>query len=237
MPPIALQEFWLLLPEIVLAVFGMVLLVTGSVGRGLGSRSASVASLVGLGLTAALVVWTQGRAVLGAPILAGMFVVDGFALYWKMLFLVATALTVFLSARFIDEGGYRAGEYYSLLLLATTGMMLMVSGFNLVSIWISLELMALSSYILAGYFKHERRSNEASLKYFVLGALSSGILLYGISLLYGATNTLALPALSSSLSQAILHGDLLSAVGWVLLAIGLFFKVSAAPFHVWTPDV
>jgi len=97
--------------------------------------------------------------------------------------------------------------------------------------------MALSSYILAGYFKHERRSNEASLKYFVLGALSSGILLYGISLLYGATSTLALPELSRSLSVAVLHGDLLSAVGWILLAVGLFFKVSAAPFHVWTPDV
>jgi NADH-quinone oxidoreductase subunit N len=166
-----------------------------------------------------------------------MFVLDGFALYWKVLFLVATALTVFLSVRFLEEGGYRAGEFFSLLLLATTGMMLMVSGFNLLSIWISLELMALSSYVLAGYFRYERRSNEAALKYFVLGALSSGILLYGISLLYGATNTLALPALARSLSQAMLQGDLLSAVGWVLLAVGLFFKVAAAPFHVWTPDV
>jgi NADH-quinone oxidoreductase subunit N len=237
MTPIAPQEFWLLLPEIVLAVFGMALLVAGTLGRGLGSRLAAAATLVGLGVTTILVVWTQGQATMGEPILAGMFVLDGFALYWKVLFLVATAVTVFLSARFIEEGGYRAGEYYSLLLLATTGMMLMVSGFNLLSIWISLELMALSSYILVGYFKHELRSNEASLKYFILGALSSGILLYGISLLYGATSTLSLPELSVSLSAAILHGDLLSAVGWVLLAVGLFFKVSAAPFHVWTPDV
>ncbi len=237
MTPIAPQEFWLLLPEMVLAIFGMALLIAGTMGRGIGSRMAAVASLVGLAVATILVVWTQGQATMGAPILAGMFVLDGYALYWKVLFLIATALTVFLSVRVIEEGGYRAGEYYSLLLLATTGMMLMVSGFNLLSIWISLELMALSSYILVGYFKHERRSNEASLKYFVLGALSSGILLYGISLLYGATNTLALPELSRSLAQAILHGDLLSAVGWVLLAVGLFFKVSAAPFHVWTPDV
>ncbi|MGB5293716.1 MAG: proton-conducting transporter membrane subunit, partial [Thermoanaerobaculia bacterium] len=237
MTSIAPQEFWLLLPEMVLAIFGMALLVAGTMGRGIGSRMAAMASLVGVGAAMILVVWTQGQATMGAPILAGMFVLDEFALYWKVLFLVSTALTVFLSARFIEEGGYRAGEYYSLLLLATTGMMLMVSGFNLLSIWISLELMALSSYILAGYFKHERRSNEASLKYFVLGALSSGILLYGISLLYGATSTLALPELSRSLSLAVLHGDLLSAVGWILLAVGLFFKVSAAPFHVWTPDV
>ncbi len=237
MPPIAPQEFWLLVPEIVLAAFGMALLVAGSIGRGIGGRMAAAASLVGLAAAAVLVVWTQGQATMGAPILAGMFVLDGFALYWKVLFLVATALTVFLSVRFIEDGGYRAGEYYSLLLLATTGMMLMVSGFNLVSIWISLELMALSSYILVGYFKFERRSNEASLKYFILGALSSGIMLYGISLLYGATHTLALPALAGSLSVAVLQGDLLSTVGWILLAVGLFFKVSAAPFHVWTPDV
>lgn len=237
MTVIAPQEFWLLLPEIVLAIFGMALLIAGTVGRGISSRMAAMASLVGLGAATILVVWTQGQAQMGAPILAGMFVLDSYALYWKILFLIATALTVFLSVKFIEEGGYRAGEYYSLLLLATTGMMLMVSGFNLLSIWISLELMALSSYILAGYFKYERRSNEASLKYFVLGALSSGILLYGISLLYGATNTLALPELSRSLSTAVLNGDLLSAVGWVLLAVGLFFKISAAPFHVWTPDV
>lgn len=237
MTAIAPQEFWLLLPEIVLAIFGMALLISGTVGRGISSRMAAMGSLVGLGAATILVVWTQGQATMGAPILAGMFVLDSYALYWKILFLIATALTVFLSVKFIEEGGYRAGEYYSLLLLATTGMMLMVSGFNLLSIWISLELMALSSYILAGYFKYERRSNEASLKYFVLGALSSGILLYGISLLYGATNTLALPELSRSLSTAVLNGDLLSAVGWVLLAVGLFFKVSAAPFHVWTPDV
>ena len=237
MTAIAPQEFWLLLPEIVLAIFGMALLLAGTVGRGISSRMAAMASLVGLGAATILVVWTQGQAAMGAPILAGMFVLDSYALYWKILFLIATALTVFLSVKFIEEGGYRAGEYYSLLLLATTGMMLMVSGFNLLSIWISLELMALSSYILVGYFKYERRSNEASLKYFVLGALSSGILLYGISLLYGATNTLALPELSRSLSTAVLNGDLLSAVGWDLLAVGLFFKISAAPFHVWTPDV
>ena len=96
------------------------------------------------------------------------------------------------------------GEYYSLILLATTGMLFMASGFNLLSIWISLELMALSSYILAGYFKHETRSNEAAMKYFVLGALSSGILLYGISLIYGGTQTLALSELPQRLIVA--HG-------------------------------
>jgi NADH-quinone oxidoreductase subunit N len=123
------------------------------------------------------------------------------------------------------------------LLTATTGMLLMAGGSNLLSIWISLELMALSSYILAGYFKFEKRSNEAALKYFILGALSSGILLYGVSLIYGATGELGLAEIAAGMTEAARTAPTLIAIGWLMMAIGLFFKVSAVPFHVWTPDV
>jgi NADH-quinone oxidoreductase subunit N len=198
-----------------------------------------------MGATAALVVTgflvfhVQSRLDGPTEILAGMFILDGYAFFWKLLFLVAAIVVVFMSERFLADGGYRFGEYYALILLATTGMLLMVSGFNLLSIWISLELMALSSYVLAGFFKHERKSNEAALKYFVLGALSSGILLYGISLLYGATGTIHLTVLAERLPEAVDLGREapLAAIGWLLVAIGLFFKVAAVPFHVWTPDV
>ncbi len=236
MPEINPQEFWLLLPEMALATAGMVLLVAGVLGRGVSHRTAEKLTFLGLLVTVVLVFWAQGRAP-EQEILAGMFVLDGYAFFWKLLFLLATALITLLSAQFLEEGGYRPAEYYSLLLLATTGMMLMASGANLLSIWISLELMALSSYILAGYFKREKRSNEAALKYFILGALSSGILLYGISLLYGATGTLQLSALAEKLPVALAEAPLLPSVGWLLLAVGLFFKVAAVPFHVWTPDV
>ena len=237
MSPVPPQEFLLLLPEIVLAVCGMVLLVLGSVGRGIDSRAAATGSLIAVGVTGLLVFWAHGQAPAGESILAGMFVLDGYALFWKIVFLLATALTILLSVRFVADGGYRAGEFYSLILLATTGMLFMAGGFHLLSIWISLELMALSSYILAGYFKHEKKSNEAALKYFILGALSSGILLYGISLIYGTTRTLALSELPQRLVVATAEGNVLVGVGWILLAAGLFFKVSAVPFHVWTPDV
>ena len=173
----------------------------------------------------------------GEAILAGMFMIDGYALFWKGIFLIATALTIVLSMRLRRGGQLPAGEFYALLLFATTGMLFMASGFNLLSIWISLELMALSSYILAGYFKRERRSNEAALKYFILGALSSGILLYGISLLYGATGTVQLTELAERLPAAMASEGTLVGLGWLLLAVGLFFKVAAVPFHVWTPDV
>ncbi len=232
-------EFWLLAPEIFLAVAAMLLLVAGSIGRGVRNRPAAAVALLSLVATALLVLWAYGKGGSSEAFLAGMFVLDSYALFLKLLLLIATGLTVTISGRFLEEGGYRPGEYYSLILFAATGMLFMVSGYSLLSIWISLELMALSSYILAGYFKRERKSNEAALKYFILGALSSGVLLYGISLLYGATGTVHVGELAARLGDLVSTGEqpILIAVGWLLLAIGLYFKVAAAPFHVWTPDV
>ncbi len=233
------REFILLLPEMFLAVAGMILLLAGAIGRGPGNKAAAFFSLLALATTGVLAIWVRGAVDGVRVVLAGNFVLDPYAFFWKVLFLLATGVTVLLSIRFLGEGGYRPAEFYSLMLLATTGMLFMASGFSLLSIWISLELMALSSYVLAGYFKRERRSNEAALKYFILGALSSGILLYGISLLYGATGTVQLAELALRLPAAmdLEQGGFLVAIGWLMLAMGLFFKVAVVPFHVWTPDV
>ncbi len=231
------QEFIYLIPEIFLGVCGMILLLAGVLGRGLGNREATVGAIFSLVVTLGLVVWIQQDLSESRVILSGLFVMDAYAYFWKLVLLIATGLTVYLSTRFIGEGGYRPAEYYSLLLLATTGMMFMASGFSLLSIWIALELMAMSSYVLAGYFKHELKSTEAALKYFVLGALSSAIMLYGISLLYGATGTVQLTEMAAALPAAsAAHGHLVD-VGWILLLVGLLFKVAAAPFHMWVPDV
>jgi NADH-quinone oxidoreductase subunit N len=233
----SVQEFLYLAPEILLATAGLLLLLAGTLGGGFGNRESALYSSVALALTGWIVLIVQRRAPGRHLILGGMFVLDGFSSFLKLLLLLATILTVLLSVRFVEEARYRAAEYYALILLATTGMLFMVSGYSLLSIWIALETMALASYILAGYFKRELASNEAALKYFILGALSSGILLYGISLLYGATGTLRLDALAQNLAAASARGDKLVPLGWILLAAGLFFKVAAAPFHVWTPDV
>jgi NADH-quinone oxidoreductase subunit N len=231
------QEYQYLAPEILLAAAGLLLLLGGAIGRGMGNRESALVSIVSLVLTAGLVLRVQSVIHGRLTILGGSFVLDGFSFFWKLLVLAATALVVLLSIRFLDEGNYRASDYYALLLLATTGILFMASGYTLLTIWISLETMALASYILAGYFKREVRSNEAALKYFILGALSSGILLYGISLLYGATGTVQLAALSERLSDPQVHASPLVPLGWLLLAAGLFFKVAAVPFHIWTPDV
>jgi NADH-quinone oxidoreductase subunit N len=231
------QEFLLLAPEILLATAGLLLLLIGTLGRGLGNRESALVTLVSLGLTALVLFRVHGTVPGRLVILEGSFILDGFSFFWKLLVLVATALTVLLSVRFLEEGNYRATEYYALILLASSGMLFMASGYSLLTIWISLETMALASYILAGYFKHHIRSNEAALKYFILGAMSSGIMLYGISLLYGATGTIQLGALARGLGDAMASGNPLVPLGWILLAAGLFFKVAAVPFHVWTPDV
>jgi NADH-quinone oxidoreductase subunit N len=231
------REFLLLAPEILLATAGLLLLLVGTLGRGLSNRESASVAVVALGLTAGVVFRVQGLFTGRHLILNGLFILDGYSFFWKYLVLIATALTIFLSVRYVEEGKYRATEYYSLLLLATSGMLFMAGSYSLLTIWISLETMALASYILAGYFKRELRSTEAAMKYFVLGAMSSGVLLYGISLLYGAAGTFQLDTLSHNLAIAASEGNRLVPLGWLLLAAGLFFKVSAVPFHIWTPDV
>jgi NADH-quinone oxidoreductase subunit N len=164
-----------------------------------------------------------------------MFVADNFALFFQFAILLSLLLTILASMRFVAAAPYAGGEYYALLLFTGVGMLFMVSGNNLVSIYVALELMALSSYVLAGYFKAEIKSTEAALKYFVLGAFSSGVLLYGLSLVYGVTGEMGIPELAKIFAGAEKSNLLL--VGILLILAGLLFKIAAVPFHVWVPDV
>ena len=166
----------------------------------------------------------------------GMIRIDGFALVFKAIFLVAAALAIAISTRFLDIEGEQHGEYYALVLFATVGMMFLGSGYDLISLYISLELMAVTFYVLVAFTKRQRRSNEAGMKYFLLGAFSSGILLYGMSLLYGVAGSTNLGIIGKNLASAgpALRPMLL--LGMIALAAGLFFKVAAVPFHMWAPD-
>jgi NADH-quinone oxidoreductase subunit N len=174
----------------------------------------------------------------------GTVKVDGFAVVFKLIFLLSAALTVAVSLRYLDVEGEQRGEYYSLVLFATTGMMFLASGYDLIVLYISLELMALTFYVLVGYTKRERRSNEAGMKYFLLGAFSSGILLYGMSLLYGVAGSTNLGAISREVTVALspasdLAGPTLRpmlVLAMIALGAGLFFKIAAVPFHMWAPD-
>lgn len=228
-----------LLPEIVLSIGACFLLVApvlGSGGMGRGT-SAKWAMMAVLALTFATVLacsyavtnLTQSRG------FGAMFALDPFSIFFKLLLIVVMALVTLLSDDFLRESRYSPWEYYSLLAFALIGMMFMVSGVHLITIYIGLELMSLSSYILAGYFKNEQKSTEAAMKYFVLGAVSSAILLYGISLIYGVCGSLNLMDIDRAMSTLITNDALM--VGIMMLGAGLCFKVAAVPFHVWTPDV
>ena len=230
-----LEQFVPFIPEIFLSVASFVLLVAG-VGMGRRSmRTLSLIAVASLAVTAVLV-WVFGRPVEGAEaILGGMLAIDSFAVFFKLLALVAAALAIFLATGFLERFGYGGGEFSALILTTTLGIFIMASGINLASLYVGLELMALSSYILVGYCKLEVKSNEGAVKYFVLGALSSGILLYGISLIYGSLGTLDLLEIKQSLTT-VPQGNLVLMLGIVLISFGMLFKVAAVPFHVWSPD-
>jgi NADH-quinone oxidoreductase subunit N len=226
-----------LLPEILIAAGACFLLVAPVSGFRSAGSSAKWSMLILLGITAASVVAASNFVVNvdQTRAFATMFALDSFSIFFKLLFIATIAMVVLLSDDFLRKSRYSPWEYYSLLAFALCGMMFMASGTHLATIYVGLELMSLSSYILAGYFKNEQKSTEAAMKYFVLGAVSSAILLYGISLIYGVTGTLNLRGIARVMSTLVTNDALM--FGIMLLGAGLCFKIAAAPFHMWTPDV
>jgi NADH-quinone oxidoreductase subunit N len=165
----------------------------------------------------------------------GMYALDGFSLFFKVLFLLVVALTILISPRYLLIEEIPAGEYYALILFSTIGMMMMAAGMDLLAIYLGLELMSLPIYALAGFVKRNPKSIEAALKYFLMGSFSSGILLYGLALLYGLTGTTQLTTLAEQLKTVGFNPVLILAI--VLLVGGFGFKIAAVPFHMWAPDV
>ncbi len=229
-PASALPDLAPALPEIVLALGALVLLVIGAYrgDRATGLASgAAVLLLVAAGVLIALM--PAGKA----TTFSGSFVVDDYARFFKLLALIGSAVTVILSSEFMGQVERRRFEYPILIVLATTGMLMLISAADLIALYLGLELMSLSLYVVAAIDRERLRSTEAGLKYFVLGALSSGMLLYGASLIYGSTGTVSF----AGIAEAARQGGLPLTFGLVFLFAGLCFKVSAVPFHMWTPDV
>jgi NADH-quinone oxidoreductase subunit N len=169
--------------------------------------------------------------------LSGMVAVDGFSVFIEVVILGATLLGVLLSAGYLKREGLESPEYIALMLCSATGMMLMASANDLITIFLSLEILSIALYVLAAFDKRRLTSQEAGLKYFLLGSFSSAVFLYGIALVYGATGTTNLTGIATFLaSVTLLHNGVLL-IGLAFLLVGLGFKVAAAPFHMWTPDV
>ncbi|HET9407842.1 MAG TPA: NADH-quinone oxidoreductase subunit N [Candidatus Sulfotelmatobacter sp.] len=174
----------------------------------------------------------------GASGLMGTMLVDHFAIYFFYLFLAGTAIAILMSSRYLETEHENHGEYYALMLLSVAGMMCMAAGYDIVLIFIGLELMAISTYVLVGFLRRDRRSNEAALKYLLLGAFSSGIFAYGLSLLYGLTGSTNLADIGAQLPHRLADPQYkpIAIIALLTTITGLLFKIAAIPFHQWAPD-
>jgi NADH-quinone oxidoreductase subunit N len=231
-----LQAYWPLFPELLLALGALALLMIGAI------RPERDAEAEAIGWMAVVLLGMAAWLVLSQPagehrLFDGAFVVDSFARFMKVLTLVASGAALILSFDYMRRTRTLKFEYPVLVLLATAGMLMMISANDLIALYLGLELQSLALYVMAAIRRDDLRSSEAGLKYFVLGALSSGMLLYGASLIYGFTGSTGFPAIAAAAAQAGAGQSLGLVIGLVFLLVGLAFKISAVPFHMWTPDV
>jgi NADH-quinone oxidoreductase subunit N len=238
------HDYLLALPITLLTLFALGILLIDLMIPPETKWANAVTALIGVGFATAGVVkiqlWMQAtpRESMGSLAMMNAILVDRTAIYFFYLFLGGAAISILMSMRYLKTEHENHGEYYSLMLLSVVGMMCMASGFDIVLIFIGLELMAISTYVLVGFLRRDRRSNEAALKYLLLGAFSSGIFAYGLSLLYGLTGSTNLSAIGRGLAS-ILARDPHNPVAIVALLTtitGLLFKIAAVPFHQWAPD-
>ena len=228
-PPVLIGP---LLPTLVVLAAAALVLVLDVVPWAIPREVAAMVALAGMigALLATLARWSApGRA------FRDMVVLDNFALFFNVVICYAGALIVLLSMDYLRRTGAESGEYWALVLFSTAGMMLLAAAGDLIVVFLALELMSLSLYVLAGLFKRELASGEAAMKYFLLGAFASSFLLYGIALIYGATGTTNLDRIAAAIASR--PRDPLFGIGLGLLMVGFGFKISSVPFHMWVPDV
>jgi NADH-quinone oxidoreductase subunit N len=223
------------LPEILLALGAMLLLMVGAFRGERAVRGIEGAAILLLILAGLIVVWLPAGTLVT---FGGSFVVDPFARFLKLLALAGSAAAILMSSHYLAAEQRQKFEYPILILLSTAGMMMLISAADLIALYLGLELMSLALYVVAAIDRDSVRSTEAGLKYFVLGALSSGMLLYGASLVYGFTGTVTFAGIAEAASRAGAGPANLGLLfGLVFLFAGFCFKISAVPFHMWTPDV
>jgi len=226
----ALPALLPVVPEILLVLGAMLLLMVGAFRGEAAAKLIDPAAILLLIIAGIVIVWLPSGTLVT---FGGSFVVDGFARFLKLLALAGSAVAIVMSPRYLAAEHQQRFEYSILILLSTTGMMMLISAGDLIALYLGLELMSLALYVLAAINRDSVRSTEAGLKYFVLGALSSGMLLYGASLVYGFTGTVSF----AGIAKAATVPNLGLIFGLVFLFAGFCFKVSAVPFHMWTPDV
>lgn len=228
-----LQDLMAILPELLIIGTACLILALDPI---LAADKKDLLAWLTLGALAMCMGLTSARLTGQTYAFSNLVVLDSYGAFWKLLLYIVTGLTVLLSLAYLKAERLSIGEYYGFILLALAGMMVMVSGADLLTIYLGTELMSLSLYVMAGLKRTEARSLEASAKYFVLGAFSSGVLLYGISLLFGVAGSTRLSVIAEAIAAQGPTNPMLS-LALVLLAVGFGFKLAVVPFHMWTPDV
>jgi NADH-quinone oxidoreductase subunit N len=232
---VTLSDLRLLAPELVITLTGLLVLVLDFLVRSRNRDWLGVVGLVGIGVALALVL-TRPMGAGRVLAFSGLHIVDGYAAFFKIVFLVSAAIVVLLALRPIQEQGMHPGEFLALVLFATLGTMLMVSAADLLSLFVGIETLSVCTYALCGFLKREQRSTEGALKYLLMGSFSTSVLLYGMALLYGLAGSTNLEVIARAASMAKLSNPALM-MAMVLLVAGFGFKIAAVPFHMYLPDM
>jgi len=228
-------DLWFLLPELAIAALGILVLILDFATPGRDRAWLAGVSVAGLLVTGGLALQQAG---ISNPVLvfSGLHVVDQYAAFFKLVFLLSAAIVILLSVRFLKDQDVPQGEFYALILFATLGTLLMASANDLLSLFIGLETMSVCTYALCGFLKRDQRCNEGALKYLLMGAFSTGVILYGMVLLYGVAGSTELPVIARAVGASGFRNPAL-VMAMVLLAAGFGFKIAAVPFHMYLPDM
>jgi NADH-quinone oxidoreductase subunit N len=227
-------DFQQILPDVILALFGIIILITEPFVSRARKTSLGIFGLCGIGAAALATLNMTGNDVVS--VFSGMIVVDKFSLFFRFAFLLISGLTLLASFDYLKKQNLNLAEYYALVLFATVGMNLMAASNELIMVFLGLETLSIACYILLGIRRSDPRSNESALKYFLLGSFSSAFFLYGIAMAYGATRTTNLERIASRVADGTANMNLVYLAA-SLMFVGFAFKVATAPFHIWTPDV
>lgn len=228
-------NYWAIAPEIITSLAAVVIMLVDALSKK-GARKVN-AGIALVSLVLALVAVFGLRSVGSGSYFSGMVVIDPIRLFFSVTVLIVAIVVTLLASQFLRDEALPPGEFFSLIMFATVGMLLLVAAGDLVTVFLGLEIASITTYVMAGYRRYDTRATESSLKYFLLGSFATAFLLYGMALVYGATATTNIAAISATIaSDKVLHPALLL-IGAAMMLVGFGFKIAAAPFHLWTPDV
>ncbi len=226
-------SYWAIAPEIITSLTGVLLMLVDALQKKAERKLNAVVALIGL-ILALLSVFRLGD---GGSYFKGMVVTDPIRIFFSVTILIVAIIATLLASQFVRDEGLPPGEFFTLLLFGTAGMLMLASAGDLVMVFLGLEIASITTYVMAGYRRYDARANESSLKYFLLGSFATAFLLYGMALVYGATGATNIARISSVISAGQMDYPELLLVGAAMMLVGFGFKIASAPFHMWTPDV